>query len=90
MIKKIKDLLSKRKWNLYLYYNGVKIKRIKVNRDELEDLRNKSYQIKVYFKKQLFQSNIVDIIVNPKVLLLTDETKRKVCVGVIIERGIEL
>ena len=87
---KIKELWENRRWNLYLYYDGIKIKKIKVYREELEDLKNKDYQIKVFFKKQLFKSNIVEIIVNPKVLLYTNEEKRKVCIGVVIERGIEL
>lgn len=90
MINKIKTLWENRKWNLYLYYDGIRIKKLKVYRYELEDLKNKDYQIKVYFKKQLFKANIVEIIVSPKVLLHTDDKKRKVCIGVVIERGIEL
>lgn len=90
MINKIKELWEKRRWNLYLYYDGVKIKKLKVYRDELNDLKNKDYEIRVFFKKQLFKTNIVEIIVSPRVLLYTNEKKRKVCVGVVIERGVEL
>lgn len=90
MIKKIKSLIERRRWNLYLYYDGIRIKRLRVYRDELEDIKNQTYRIKVYFKKQIFKTNIVEIIVSPKVLLYTDEVKRKICIGVIIERGIEL
>lgn len=90
MINKIKRLMDHRKWNLYLYYNGIKIKKLKVHKEDLEDLINKKYDIKVYFKKQLFKSNIVEIIVSPVVLLYTEDNKRKVCVGVVIEPGIKL
>lgn len=90
MIEKIRSLWENRRWNLYLYYDGIRIKRLKVYRDELEDLKNKEYEINVFFKKQLFKSNIVNIIVSPKVILHTDDIKRKVCIGVVIERGIEL
>lgn len=94
MINKIKQLINKlknnKKWNLNLYYDGVKIKKIKVYKNELEDLKNKSYEIKVFFKKQLFKSNIVEIIVSPVVLLYTNEDKKEVCVGVVIETGQKL
>lgn len=90
MINKIKRLIDHKRWNLYLYYNGIKIKRLKVHKEDLEDLINKKYDIKVYFKKQLFKSNIVEIIVSPVVLLYTEDSKRKVCVGVVIEPGIKL
>lgn len=94
MINKIKQLINRlknnKKWNLNLYYDGVKIKKIKVYKNELEDLKNKSYEIKVFFKKQLFKSNIVEIIVSPVVLLYTNEDKKEVCVGVVIETGQKL
>lgn len=94
MINKIKDIVKrisdKMKWNLYLYYDGIKIKRIKVYRNELQDLKNKHYRIKVFFKKQIFKSNMVEIIVNPVVLLHTNEDKKQVCVGVVIEPGTKL
>lgn len=94
MIDKIKRLIKKvienRKWNLNLYYDGVKIKKVKVYKNELEDLKNKTYEVKVFFKKQLFKSNIVQIIVSPVVLLYTNESKREVCVGVVIETGQKL
>lgn len=90
MINKIKNIIGLNKWNLNLYYDGVKIKRVKVYKSELEDLKNKSYEIKVFFKKQLFKSNIVEIIVSPVVLLYTNEKKKEVCVGVVIETGQKL
>ena len=90
MIKKIKKLLERRKYKLCLYYDGIKIKTIKVDISELEDLKNQKYEIAVYFKKQLFKSNLVRIIVDPVVLLHTDDKKRKVSVGVILEPGTKL
>lgn len=94
MINKIKQLINRtknnKKWNLNLYYDGVKIKKIKVYKNELEDLKNKTYEVKVFFKKQLFKSNIVEIIVSPVVLLYTNEDKKEVCVGVVIETGQKL
>ena len=94
MINKIKQLINRlrenKKWNLNLYYDGVKIKKIKVYKNELEDLKNMTYEIKVFFKKQLFKSNIVEIIVSPVVLLYTNEDKNEVCVGVVIETGQKL
>lgn len=94
MIKKIKKLIKRlmdhKRWNLNLYYDGVKIKKIKVYKNELEDLKNMTYEIKVFFKKQLFKSNIVEIIVSPVVLLYTNEDKKEVCVGVVIETGQKL
>lgn len=94
MINKIKTMINRildhRKWNLYLYYNGIKIKKLKVYREQLNDLKNARFDIKVFFKKQLFKSNIVEIIVSPVVLLDTNETKRKVSIGVVIEPGTRL
>lgn len=94
MINKIKQLINRlknnKKWNLNLYYDGVKIKKIKVYKNELEDLKNMTCEIKVFFKKQLFKSNIVEIIVSPVVLLYTNEDKKEVCVGVVIETGQKL
>ena len=90
MINIIKERLNNKKWNLNLYYDGVKIKKIKVYKNELKDLKNERYEIKVFFKKQLFKSNIVEIIVSPVVLLYANDKKREVCVGVVIEAGQKL
>lgn len=90
MIKKIKDLWNRRKWKLYLYYDGIKIKRLKVYQEELSRLKEKRYVINVYFKKQLFNSRKVNIIVSPRVLLNTNNDTRKIYVGVVLEKGQEL
>jgi hypothetical protein len=90
MIKKIKDLWNRRKWKLYLYYDGIKIKRLKVYQEELSRLKEKRYVVNVYFKKQLFNSRKVNIIVSPRVLLNTNNDARKIYVGVVLEKGQEL
>lgn len=90
MIKKIKDLWNRRKWKLYLYYDGIKIKRLKVYQEELSRLKEKRYVVNVYFKKQLFNSRKVNIIVSPRVLLNTNNDTRKIYVGVVLEKGQEL
>ena len=90
LIKNIIDTIrNHRRWRVYLYYNGVLIKRIKANLDVVNDKKHK-YIINVYFKKQLFDSNKVNIIVSPAVLLHTDEKRKKIYMGVAIERGATL
>lgn len=80
--------LFKKKWTLYLYYNGVLIKKIKIDRDEAPN--ENSYVINVWFKKQIFKNNLVGIIVRPTRLLLNDEKKRKTYWGTVLETGIEI
>lgn len=90
LIKNISDTIRNHKrWRVYLYYNGVLIKRIKASLDVVNDKKHK-YIINVYFKKQLFNSNKVNIIVSPTVLLHTDEKRKKIYMGVAIERGATL
>lgn len=78
----------KKKWTMYLYYNGVLIKKLKI--DENEAPHENDYVINVWFKKQLFRSNKVGLIVRPKVLLLNDEEHKKTYWGVILEEGIQM
>lgn len=85
MIKKLINKYHHRKWYLYLYYNGVRIKILKINENEAPT--EHSYVISVWFKKQLFGNNKVDIIVRPKVLLKNDESKKKTYWGVVLEEG---
>lgn len=94
MINKIKKYIMKlwdnRRWKIYLYYDGIKIKELKMHRNELEDLKNTKFCIDVYFKKQLFKSNMVNVIVSPAVLLYSDEKNRVISIGVVIEQGTRL
>lgn len=77
-----------KKWTLYLYYNGVLIKKVKISEDEAPAENN--YAIKVYFKKQLFNNNIVSVIVKPIRLLKNDDRKKRTYWGTTLETGIEV
>ena len=73
------------KWKLYLYYNGVLVKKLKI--DENEAPAENSYVINVWFKQQIFKNIKANIIVRPKVLLKNDEINRKTYWGVVLEEG---
>ena len=77
-----------KKWTLYLYYNGVLIKKVKIGESEAPAENN--YAIKVYFKKQLFSNHIVSVIVKPIRLLKNDDKKRRTYWGTTLETGIEV
>ena len=85
MINKLKKLYNHRKWKLYLYYNGILIKTLRI--DENEAPTENSYVINVWYKKQIFKNNKVNIIVRPKVLLKNDEKSKKTYWGVVLEEG---
>ena len=78
----------KKQWKLYLYYNGILIKKIRIKENESPSENN--YAIRVYFKKQLFKNIIASMVVRPVRLLKTDETKKKTYWGVTMETGIDL
>lgn len=88
LIKEIKRKINHKKWKLYLYYNGVLIKVLKI--DENEAPAHNSYVIDVWFKNQLFKSLKVNLIVRPKVLLKNDDKSKKTYWGVVLEQGIEI
>ena len=81
-------LFKKRKWTLYLYFNGILIKKVKIS--EKEAPRENTYAINVWFKKQIFKSNKVNIVVKPVILLKNDEKNKKRYWGTILEEGIEI
>lgn len=74
-----------KKWKLYLYYNGVLVKKLKI--DENEAPSENSYVINVWFKQQIFKNIKANIIVRPKVLLKNDEINKKTYWGVVLEEG---
>lgn len=78
----------KSKWKLNLYYNGIKIKTLRIDKNEAP--ANNVYFIKVIGKKAIFGSNYVEIAVRPVVLLNTDDTKRKTYWGVVFEKGVSI
>lgn len=84
---KVKQLKSK-KWTLYLYYSGVLIKKVKIDKDEAPS--ENSYVVNVYFKKKLFGTNKAGVIVKPVRLLKNDEKKRRTYWGTTFETGIEI
>lgn len=81
-------MTKNKKWTLYLYYNGVRIKKLKI--DENEAPAENSYVINVWFKKQLFKNNLAGVIVRPVRLLKNDEKNRKTYWGTTLETGIEI
>ena len=80
--------MKKEKWKLYLYYNGVLIKKLRISEDEAP--AQNSYAIRVYFKKQLFKNVIAGVVVKPIRLLKNDEKHRKTYWGTTLETGIEV
>lgn len=78
----------KKSWKLYLYYNGILIKKIRINEDE-EPNKN-TYAVRVLFKPQLFKNIVASVVVRPIRLLKNDEKKRKTYWGVTMETGIEI
>lgn len=74
-----------KKWKLYLYYNGVLVKKLKIDKNEAPS--ENSYVINVWFKQQIFKNIKANIIVRPKVLLKNDEINKKTYWGVVLEEG---
>ena len=71
------------KWTMYLFYNGVKIKKIKIT-----DI-DTTYIVVVGHKK-LFGKWIVGLMVKPVKLLKTDEKNKKTYWGVVFEKGVDM
>lgn len=83
VFKKIDD-----KWKLYLFYNGILIKKVKIKKEEAP--ADNVYFIRVYGKKSIFGSNVVSLAVRPKVLLDNDENKKRTYWGVVFEKGVNI
>jgi hypothetical protein len=81
-------MLKTKKWTLYLYYSGVLIKKLKI--EEQEAPADNNYVVNVYFKKKIFGSNKVGVIVRPIRLLRNDEKNRKTYWGTTLETGIDI
>ena len=77
-----------KKWTLLLYFDGILIKKVKINEDDAP--RENSYAVNVWFKKQIFKNNKVNVVVRPVVLLKNDEKNRKTYWGTILEEGKEI
>ena len=85
MLKKIKALWKNRKWTLYLYYNGIRIKRLKI--DDISDIKPTS--INILGHKELFGKSQINALIRPVRLLLTEESKKRTHWGVVFEKGVE-
>lgn len=83
MFRKMND-----KWRLYLFYNGMLIKKVRINKEEAP--ADNVYFIRVYGKKSIFGSNIVSLAVRPKVLLENNEKKKRTYWGVVFEKGVNV
>ena len=77
-----------KKWKLYLYYDGVLVKKLKI--DENEEPKKNGYAVRVYFKKFLFRTNIASVILRPVVLLKNNESEKKTYWGTILEQGVDV
>ncbi len=88
MLEKIKNRIKHRKWLLYLYYDGVQIKKIKI--DENTEIVKQVLNIRVYGHKNLFGKNIITLMVRPIKLLKTDEKEKKTYWGVCFEKGVDV
>lgn len=85
MLKKIKSLFENKKWTLYLYYNGILIKRKKIV--DINDIG--VMNINILFHKELFGKSKINVVIRPVRLLYTDEKKKKTYWGVVFEKGVE-
>lgn len=65
---------NRKKWRMHLYLNGVCIKKMKIN--ITENPKDNIYPITIWFKKFIFGTNKVDIIVRPTRLIYTDTEKK--------------
>ena len=81
----MKEKWEHRKWKLHLYYNGVKIKTLRI--DENEEPAKNTYVIRVWFKKFLFGNIVSGVVVKPVRILKNDEAKKETYWGVILEPG---
>ena len=88
MFKKILQRIhDTKKWKLYLFYDGILIKKIKLRN---EDFQNKPIYITIVGHKDKFGKFIVGRMVVPVRLLKTDENKKITYWGVIDEIGVEV
>ncbi len=69
----IDKIFRKKRWDLYLYYNGIFIKRVKI--DDIDDIKPMS--INILGHKELFGRAKIKAVISPVKLLLTEESKKK-------------
>ena len=88
MLDKLKDKWLHRKWKLYLYYDGVLIKKLRI--DENTIIKEQALNIRVHGHKNLFGKNNITIMVRPIKLLKTDVDKKSTYWGVGFEKGVDV
>ena len=88
LIKKIKKYYKRRKdrWTLYLYFNGMLIKKLKIDKNEAP--AENTYCIT--FKNKNIYKGKQTIIVRPIRLLKNDEKNKKTYWGITNELGVEI
>lgn len=79
-------MFNKDKWTMYLFYNGICIKKVKIT--DKEDIGTR--YITVIGHKKMFGKWIVGIMVEPTKLLKTDEENKKTYWGVVFEKGVDI
>lgn len=88
MLEKLKDKWLHRKWNLYLFYDGVLIKKVKITEDT--KVKELVLNIRVHGYKNLFGKNNITLMVRPVRILKTDVDKKSTYWGVIFEKGVDV
>ena len=79
-------MFKRKKWKLCLYYNGIRIKTVKIN--DINDI--KVMNINIWGHKELFNKRKINAVIKPVRLLLTDENKKETHWGVVFEKGVEI
>ena len=81
----VNKIYEKKRWSLYLYYNGICIKRVKIA--DIDDIKTMS--INILGHKELFGKTKIKAVIEPVKLLLTEEDKKKTHWGVIFTKGVD-
>ena len=88
MFKKLKHFIKdNKKWKLYLFYDGVLVKKIALKSEE--EIQTPRY-VTIIGHKDKFGKFVVGRMIAPKRLLKTDEAKKITYWGVIDEIGVEV
>lgn len=77
---------DKKNWKLYLFYNGILIKKLRIN--ENDEINGKPLCLLIVGHKEIFKKWIVRVMVTPICLLHNDEVKKITYWGVIDEKGV--
>lgn len=78
--------MFKKKWKLVLFYNGEKIKTIRIN--DIKDID--TMYVLIWGHKRTFGKWLVGRVVKPVKLLKTDEKKCTTYWGVVDEKGVDM